>query len=295
MPVKILLADKSITIQKVVEMLFSGKDYEVVCVSDGDTALHEASRVVPDVVLVDVDLPRIDGYSFAARLKQTPQLSQTPVILMMSRDDVYDVAKGKQAGVLDNIAKPFESQELIGKVKKALAAAPPRLAEPEPVISRQAAPAAPPRPSAPVVPPPAAKPRQATPSDIFEIIKEAPTQADVKQAATLTHEEESVYEVEPEVEEVEEMVTRESFPVLPVGAKAVEEMRAGLGLNETPTEPEIVPFEAFDLAMETAPKAVRPPEPAPPAPAVAALRRLCSRRSPTMQYGAWSKQPSRRR
>jgi twitching motility two-component system response regulator PilG len=98
MPVKILLADKSITIQKVVEMLFSGKDYEVTCVSDGDTALHEASRVVPDVVLVDVDLPRIDGYSFAGRLKQTPQLSQTPVILMMSRDDVYDSPKGKQGG-----------------------------------------------------------------------------------------------------------------------------------------------------------------------------------------------------
>ena len=129
MPVKILLADKSITIQKVVEMLFSGRDYEVVCVSDGETALNEAKRVVPDVVLVDVDLPRIDGYSFATRLKQTPQLAQAPVILMMSRDDVYDGAKGKQAGIIDNIAKPFESQELIGKVKKAIAAAPPRRAE----------------------------------------------------------------------------------------------------------------------------------------------------------------------
>jgi len=62
MPVKILLADKSITIQKVVEMLFSGREYEVACVSDGDTALHEAERLVPDVVLADVDLPRVDGY-----------------------------------------------------------------------------------------------------------------------------------------------------------------------------------------------------------------------------------------
>ena len=65
MPVKLLLADKSITIQKVVEMLFSGREYEVVCVSDGENALSEASRVAPDVVLADVDLPRIDGYNFS--------------------------------------------------------------------------------------------------------------------------------------------------------------------------------------------------------------------------------------
>ncbi|HET6364380.1 MAG TPA: response regulator, partial [Nitrospirota bacterium] len=92
MPVKLLLADKSITIQKVVEMLFSGREYEVVCVSDGENALSEASRVAPDVVLADVDLPRIDGYNFAARIKQIPALAQTPVILMMSRDDVYNDA-----------------------------------------------------------------------------------------------------------------------------------------------------------------------------------------------------------
>ena len=68
MPIKILLADKSITIQKVVEMLFSGKEYEVLCVSDGETALSEAQRVIPDVVLVDIDLPRIDAYSFVSAL-----------------------------------------------------------------------------------------------------------------------------------------------------------------------------------------------------------------------------------
>ena len=129
MPVKILLADKSITIQKVVEMLFSGKEYSVTAVSDGESALGEASRVLPDVVLADVDLPRLDGYSFGSRLKQNPQLSRTPVILMLSRDDVYDEAKGRQAGIVDHIAKPFESQDLIGKVKKALAPAPQRPGE----------------------------------------------------------------------------------------------------------------------------------------------------------------------
>ena len=266
MPVKILLADKSITIQKVVEMLFSGKDYEVTCVSDGDTAIHEASRVVPDLVLVDVDLPRIDGYSFAERLKHIPQLSSTPVILMMSRDDVYDSAKGKQGRILDYIAKPFESQELIGKVKKALAEAP---QHPKPVISKQAT--TPAYSSAAPVTSPIAKPRQAAPSDIFEIINEAPTEAEFKQATMLSNEEESIYEVELS-EEVEETAPRERSTVLPVGDKAVEEMRVGLGLNELLTEPETVPLEAFDLAMESAPKATIPHEQKPLAPVVLALQ-----------------------
>jgi DNA-binding response OmpR family regulator len=157
MPVKILLADKSITIQKVVEMLFPEEEYAVFCVSDGKTALNEASRVSPDVVLADIDLPGIDGYSFAARLKQSPQFAKTPVILMMSRADVYDGAKGKQAGIIDYIAKPFESRELIIKVKKALAAAPPRAAVPSPSPARQTTVPPPVRPASPA-------PRKTTPS-----------------------------------------------------------------------------------------------------------------------------------
>ena len=100
MPVKILLADKSITIQKVVEMLFSGKEYEVTCVSDGETALGEASRIGPSVVLADVDLPRVDGYTFAARLREMPSLAQVPVILMLSRTtSMMPVGGGSRASL----------------------------------------------------------------------------------------------------------------------------------------------------------------------------------------------------
>ena len=213
MAVKILLADKSITIQKVVEMLFSGKEYQVVCVSDGEAALSQATRSAPDVVLADMDLPRVDGYTLAARFKQIPNLAQTPVILMLSRDDVFDIVRAQQAGILDKIAKPFESQDLIGKVKKALTAAPPRRAEP-------AHPAAAEQPRS----------KQAAPSDIFDIIREAPSQADARRA-TAPPGKNQYSEVEPEVE-VEEPVSREAERVLPVGQKAVEEMRAGLGLTE---------------------------------------------------------------
>jgi CheY-like chemotaxis protein len=260
MPVKILLADKSITIQKVVEMLFSGREHEVVCVSDGETALNEAQRVVPDVVLVDVDLPRIDGYSFATRLKQNPQLTQTPVILMMSRDDVYDNEKGKQAGIIDSIAKPFESQELIGKVKKAIASAPPRRADIAcPAVNEPTAPAP------PLTSP--AKIKKSGPPDIFDIISEAPTQADLVRSPA-PDEEESVYDVEPVMEEVEEPRTRDITKALPVGTKAVEEMRAGLGLpgEKEETKPESITIESLEQAMEPAmfmPKTPKSPSPQP--------------------------------
>ncbi len=249
MPVKILLADKSITIQKVVEMLFSGKEYEVLCVSDGETALSEAERVVPDVVLADIDLPRLDGYTFAVRLKQKAALARTPVILMMSRDDVFDEAKARQASIVDHIAKPFESQELIGKVKKAVSAAPQRPAEQAPAAARPA----PAPPASGVSTKPATAPKQAPPPDIFDIIQEAPTRADLKRTPAPPAREENVYEVEPVIE-VEEPLAREVEHALPVGDKAVEEMRAGLGLGRKnkQEQPEIVSFESLDMAMSTA-------------------------------------------
>ncbi len=253
MPVKLLLADKSITIQKVVEMLFSGREYEVICVSDGEAALHEVERTVPGVVLVDIDLPRVDGYGVATQLKNNPKLSHIPVVLMMSRDDVYDTAKGKQAGITDKIVKPFESQELIGKVKKVLASAPPRREAPVAPKPQQQAAKQETRTVRPSVT--ASEPKQA-PTSIFDIISSAPTRADLKQAAASV-EEDSVFEVEPVVEEIEAPSLQEE-QALPTGAKAVEEMRANLGLTEITDEikPEIVTFESFDTTFETAQSAV---------------------------------------
>jgi CheY-like chemotaxis protein len=268
MPVKILLADKSITIQKVVEMLFSGKDYEVVCVSDGETALSEAARVAPDVVLADIDLPRIDGYAFSGRLKQVPALAGTPVILMLSRDDVFDQAKARHMSIVDHIAKPFESQELIGKVKKAVSggARPVEAAAASATAVQPQPPAAPPKPA-----------KKAAAPDIFDIIDEAPTQEDIKRPAVKA-EDEGVYEVEPVIE-YEEQLPRETAKALPVGKKAVEEMREGLGLSglEQTIDDEIVSFESLDMATAEAREYVLPQQqekpsqpsrkPAPAAPA----------------------------
>jgi CheY-like chemotaxis protein len=254
MPVKILLADKSITIQKVVEMLFSGREYEVSCASDGETALNEAGRTLPDVVLADVDLPRIDGYSFSERLKQVPALAQTPVILMLSRDDVFDEAKAKQAGIVDSIAKPFESQDLISKVRKAISAAPPRAAEAAGAAAKPTAVTKPAPAAAPSQAHQAQKPKQAAPTDIFDIIEEAPSPVDLRPgAAAPGAEEESVFEVEPEFE-AEEQQAIDGEEALPVGKKAVEEMRAGLGLSggAEQAEPKAGSVDSLGLAAVAA-------------------------------------------
>ena len=253
MPIKILLADKSITIQKVVEMLFSGKEYEVTCVSDGDSAFGEASRIVPDVVLADVDLPRIDGYSFAGRLRETAALAKIPVILMLSRDDVYDAMKGKLAGIVDNIAKPFESQDLIGKVNKALSAAPAPAERPAPPPKPAMAPPSPPRPVAELAPAPPPRPREAVPKDIFDIIEEAPAKAEVKEVlappssprpgttAKAAEPDEEMFEVEPEYEvEPEPEKPSASQPSGLSAAPKTKEEWAGLTTEER-SEPERAP------------------------------------------------------
>ncbi|MFA5072881.1 MAG: response regulator [Nitrospirota bacterium] len=249
MPIKILLADKSITIQKVVEMLFSGREYEIVSVSDGETALKEAQRILPDILLVDVDLPRIDGYALAAQFKTHTALAKIPVILMMSRDDVYDSAKGTEAGIVDKIAKPFESQELINKVKRSMAGSSPRQEEsfPREYQPPKAAPAAP----------------AELAEDIFDVINNAiPAFSGNKQDASAK--EELIYEVEPVIETVEEPLGKEEPRVLPRGPKAVEEMRAGLGLSQQKEglQPEIITFESLDMARE-AEALFAPPKPAP--------------------------------
>ncbi len=284
MPLKILLADKSITIQKVVEMLFSGKEYEVTCVSDGDSAFGEASRIVPDVVLADVDLPRIDGYSFAGRLRETAALAKIPVILMLSRDDVYDAVKGKLAGIVDNIAKPFESQELIGKVKKVLSAAPASAERPAPPPKPAMAPPIPPRPVAELAPAPPPKPQEVVPKDIFDIIEEAPAKAEVKEApappvssrpeatAKAAEPDEEMFEVEPEYEvepEPEPETPAKSQPPGPAIAQKADEEWAGLTQEET-SEPEPAQGapstpEAFDTDQLFGKEPVHAEAPAPQA------------------------------
>jgi CheY-like chemotaxis protein len=114
MPKKILLADDSITIQKVVELTFSDGDYEVVAVNNGAKAIQKLSEMRPDIILSDIIMPEKNGYEVCEYVKSHPELRNLPVILLPDR--------AEKAGCDAVVTKPFESQSLIHKVEELIAA-----------------------------------------------------------------------------------------------------------------------------------------------------------------------------
>ena len=169
---KILLADDSITIQKVIELTFSDEDFEVVTVGNGRLALEKLSEVRPDIVLCDIIMPEKDGYEVCEQIKKNPNFSHVPVLLLTGAFEPFDQERAARAGYDGSLAKPFEPETLIAKVRDLLARAPQR--------AQVAAPPAPPpvvpfvrptpAPAAPVfvpAPPPPA-PRAESPSFISD-------------------------------------------------------------------------------------------------------------------------------
>lgn len=115
---KILLADDSITIQKVVELTFAEGDYEVVCASDGAQAIRKIEEVVPDIALVDVMMPQRNGYDVCGHVKKDPNLAWIPVLLLTGTFEPYDPKRAEEVGADGHIIKPFESRALVGQVEE---------------------------------------------------------------------------------------------------------------------------------------------------------------------------------
>ncbi len=145
---KILLADDSITIQKVIELTFSDEDFEVVTVGNGRLAMEKVQEVRPDIVLCDIIMPEKDGYEVCEFVKKSPSLSHVPVLLLTGAFEPFDQERAARVGADGSLAKPFEPETLIAKVKDLLrkAVLPPSASHPP----RSIAPAAP-RPSPPEV------------------------------------------------------------------------------------------------------------------------------------------------
>jgi len=121
---KLLLADDSITIQKVIQITFAHEDYQLTITDNGDTALVRAEEQVPDLVMADVYMPGKNGYELCAAIKQSPALRQVPVLLLAGSFEPFDEGKARAAGADAWIEKPFESQALIDKVAELLSAVP---------------------------------------------------------------------------------------------------------------------------------------------------------------------------
>jgi CheY-like chemotaxis protein len=120
-PRKLLLADDSVTIQKVIELTFADEDIEVIAVSNGSQAISLAPVERPDIVLADVGMPERDGYEVAAFIKRTPGLTHIPVLLLTGAFEPIDEGRAQAAGCDGVLVKPFEPQMVINRVKDLIA------------------------------------------------------------------------------------------------------------------------------------------------------------------------------
>ncbi|HVS32268.1 MAG TPA: response regulator [Thermoanaerobaculia bacterium] len=118
MPKKILLADDSITIQKVVELTFSDGDYEVTAVNNGARAIQKLSEMRPDIILSDIIMPEKNGYEVCEFVKSHPEFRNIPVVLLTGTFEPFDPDRADKAGCDAVVTKPFESQSLIHKVEE---------------------------------------------------------------------------------------------------------------------------------------------------------------------------------
>lgn len=109
---KILVADDSLTIQKVIRLALSGDGYEIQTVSDGKEALEQASLFRPDVCIIDVSLPKYDAYQIREKFMQAPDLKNIPVILMSSAFEKVDETRMNSLGFSGHLVKPFDPSHL---------------------------------------------------------------------------------------------------------------------------------------------------------------------------------------
>lgn len=115
---KILVVEDSSTTRKVVVLTLKQKGYILIEAQDGLEALSKIDEERPDLVLLDIILPKMDGYRILSIIKKTPELKDTPVIMLTSKDRLMDKVRGRLAGTTAYLTKPFEPSELTEAVKK---------------------------------------------------------------------------------------------------------------------------------------------------------------------------------
>ena len=117
-PIKVLVIDDSNTIRRSAEMFLRQAGFEVILAEDGFDALAKIIDHQPKVIFVDIMMPRLDGYQTCALIKQNPNLKSTPVIMLSSKDGVFDRARGRLAGSDRYLTKPFTREALIETVNE---------------------------------------------------------------------------------------------------------------------------------------------------------------------------------
>jgi CheY-like chemotaxis protein len=248
---KILLADDSLTIQKVVELTLAGTDYELTCVSNGQKALASLAAERPDLILADVVMPEKNGYEVCEAVKGNPATARIPVVLLSGTFEPFDRERAERIGCDLIISKPFDAQHLLEEIERFLAraaAAPPpeeapfeTFVEPSPGAEEISLETLPPLESAGSPGALGAPDGESPPPEPYEPSREEPSPA---------------AEAEPSREAAAESLPELEQPPLPDSESPSEDSAEGLGV--TGSEPaflEITAEEAetfFNAVPETA-------------------------------------------
>ncbi|NMD37632.1 MAG: response regulator transcription factor [Christensenellaceae bacterium] len=113
----VLVVDDDININRLVSLYLEKEGYEVISATKGDMAIHEFKKNNPDIILLDVMLPVLDGWQVLSEIRKT---SQVPIIMFTAKDETFDKVMGLELGADDYITKPFEPKELIARIKAVL-------------------------------------------------------------------------------------------------------------------------------------------------------------------------------
>ena len=115
--IKVMVIDDSKTIRKSAEIFLVQSGYQVVLAEDGFDALAKIADHHPDVIFCDILMPRLDGYQTCAIIKRNPRFAHVPVIMLSSKDGLFDKARGRMVGSEDYLTKPFTKEQLLKAVE----------------------------------------------------------------------------------------------------------------------------------------------------------------------------------
>jgi twitching motility two-component system response regulator PilG len=120
---KVMVIDDSKTIRRTAETLLKKEGCSVVTATDGFEALAKIADHRPEIIFIDIMMPRLDGYQTCALIKHSQLFKKTPVIMLSSKDGLFDRARGRIVGSEEYLTKPFTREELLGAIKRYLRSA----------------------------------------------------------------------------------------------------------------------------------------------------------------------------
>jgi len=115
---KILVIDDSNTIRRSAEIFLKAGQHDVMLADDGFDALAKVSDYRPDLIFCDILMPRLDGYQTCAIIKRNPKFASVPIVMLSSKDGVFDKARGRMVGAEDYLTKPFTKDQLLKAVEQ---------------------------------------------------------------------------------------------------------------------------------------------------------------------------------